>query len=523
MGSRYRLQNTYYTYKVIEEVLGPDVVEKLKQLKQLTDGKKSNILSLRQYVEETGPTTQCNNVIGRVTTYNGKNLIVNGKIGCTVCYICGLPLLDRKLKTTGMTPECEHKLPIVAGAIYLELYSTKKKTKIITDDQYNHRIKLMYGWAHDVCNKEKSDIFPYVLVRKEPVGGGGGGAPAAAPLSVTAPVASRAPPASIAAQPPVAPPSIAAQPPVAPPSIAAPPPVARASIAAPPPVTRASIAAPPPTNSLMDGGARKQGHHPFKQHKQGHNRSRKRGFKVLNKTRKNLGPNKPGMNKPLLKPPHEVKRKGKGIIQVPYDINKDINLSNLKILIKNKVVLNSTPHYYGDVLILNKDIIINLLKNIWNTKRENSSYFKKTLVNIYETETEFIEYRYNYLANIFNEISSFVNKTTTSNNISATYLLMLAGMTEFLTCRPDLARDVGLPYIDMATIKENGVDIAKSAVAKTMEGMINEENMEGILNEDVTEIKKATKILESLRVPMRKEIERATQILHSIRNPVRQP
>ena len=56
-----------------------------------------------------------------------------------------------------------------------------------------------------------------------------------------------------------------------------------------------------------------------------------------------------------------------------------------------------------------------------------------------------------------------------------------------------------------------------------MEGMINEENMEGILNEDVTEIKKATKILESLRVPMRKEIERATQILHSIRNPVRQP
>ena len=515
MGSRYRLQNTYYTYKVIEEVLGPDVVEKLKQLKQLTDGKKSDILSLRQYVEETGPTTQCNNVIGRVTTYNGKNLIVNGKIGCTVCYICGLPLLDRKLKTTGMTPECEHKLPIVAGAIYLELYSTKKKTKIITDDQYNHRIKLMYGWAHDVCNKEKSDIFPYVLVRKEPVGGGGG-APAAAPLSVTAPVASRAPLASIAAPPPVAPPSIAAPPPAAPPSIAAQPPVARAS-----------IAAPPPTNSLMDGGARKQGHHPFKQghhpFKQGHNRSRKRGFKVVNKTRKNLGPNKPGMNKPLLKPPHEVKRKGKGIIQVPYDINKDINLSNLKILIKNKVVLNSTPHYYGDVLILNKDIIINLLKNIWNTKRENSSYFKKTLVNIYETETEFIEYRYNYLANIFNEISSFVNKTTTSNNISATYLLMLAGMTEFLTCRPDLARDVGLPYIDMATIKEKGVDIAKSAVAKTMEGMINEENMEGILNEDVTEIKKATKILESLRVPMRKEIERATQILHSIRNPVRQP
>jgi hypothetical protein len=83
-------------------------------------------------------TTQCNNVIGRSTPE-------------TECWICGLKIDD----IPGMKPECEHILPVAQAVIYLSLYSSKKPPKT---DAERMVLQMEYGWAHTVCNQDKSDI-----------------------------------------------------------------------------------------------------------------------------------------------------------------------------------------------------------------------------------------------------------------------------------------------------------------------------------------------------------------------------
>jgi len=108
-------------------LFGEDAVQEVKKK-----------MDVREIWNISTNTTQCNNVIG-------KN---NAE---TECWICGLKIDDTQ---PGMKPECEHILPIAQAVIYLSLYSSKKQTtpaeKMV--------LQMEYGWAHTVCNQDKSDI-----------------------------------------------------------------------------------------------------------------------------------------------------------------------------------------------------------------------------------------------------------------------------------------------------------------------------------------------------------------------------
>ena len=83
-------------------------------------------------------TTQCNNVIGKSNAE-------------TECWICGLKIAQ----LPGMTPECEHILPVAQAVIYLSLYSSKKPNSTNAEKKV---LEMEYGWAHSICNQDKSDI-----------------------------------------------------------------------------------------------------------------------------------------------------------------------------------------------------------------------------------------------------------------------------------------------------------------------------------------------------------------------------
>lgn len=102
----------------------------------------SNV-NVRSLYEISSPTTQCENILGKFK---------NG----TVCYICGLPIIQQKTKgVDGRNPECEHILPIAQAVIFLNLYSAKVKTNTLL---YRPDVlHLEYGWSHRTCNQVKSD------------------------------------------------------------------------------------------------------------------------------------------------------------------------------------------------------------------------------------------------------------------------------------------------------------------------------------------------------------------------------
>jgi len=84
--------------------------------------------------------TQCNNVIGEVV------------YGTSSCWICGEVIEQRE----GLEAECEHILPVAQAVIFLSLYSAKKKKNYT--EGFEKLLSLEYGWAHTVCNQEKTDI-----------------------------------------------------------------------------------------------------------------------------------------------------------------------------------------------------------------------------------------------------------------------------------------------------------------------------------------------------------------------------
>jgi hypothetical protein len=62
----------------------------------------------------------------------------------------------------GMAPQCEHILPIAQAATYLKLYNKDMKKAAVGDKW----LKGEYGWAHTVCNQEKSDTCPLIVDRE---------------------------------------------------------------------------------------------------------------------------------------------------------------------------------------------------------------------------------------------------------------------------------------------------------------------------------------------------------------------
>jgi hypothetical protein len=98
----------------------------------------------RDIWELTSPTIQCARTVGPVTPE-------------TLCWICG----TRITQELGMAPQCEHILPIAQAATYLKLYNTEMKEAAVGDKW----LMGEYGWAHTVCNQEKSDTCPLVVDR----------------------------------------------------------------------------------------------------------------------------------------------------------------------------------------------------------------------------------------------------------------------------------------------------------------------------------------------------------------------
>ena len=113
-------------------------------------------VNIRSLYEISSPTTQCENVIGKFK---------NG----TVCYICGLPIIQQKSKDIdGRNPECEHLLPIAQAVIFLNLYGAKvKKNTLFYRPDILH---LEYGWSHRTCNQVKSDNSYIDYDHRKPVG-----------------------------------------------------------------------------------------------------------------------------------------------------------------------------------------------------------------------------------------------------------------------------------------------------------------------------------------------------------------
>jgi len=112
--------------KYAKILFGEEVVNELKVRK----------LRVRDIWELTTPTIQCNNTIGIVTPE-------------TRCWICDELITEAR----GMTADCEHILPVAQAAIWLRLYSPGIETA-----RDRGAAALEYGWAHAVCNQEKSDI-----------------------------------------------------------------------------------------------------------------------------------------------------------------------------------------------------------------------------------------------------------------------------------------------------------------------------------------------------------------------------
>lgn len=99
--------------------------------------------SLRDVVEKSTPTTQCNNVIDPPKD----------------CWICGGPITEE----ANFTPECEHIFPIAQALVFTGLYEHNLFERLsdnIGGDlsrAYIEGLKLEYKWAHRICNQVKND------------------------------------------------------------------------------------------------------------------------------------------------------------------------------------------------------------------------------------------------------------------------------------------------------------------------------------------------------------------------------
>ena len=111
-----------------------------------TEFPENKFITARDWWEPSNPTTQCGNVIGK---WNNN----------TLCYICGLKLIDDNVKE--FPPECEHILPVYQGALLLELYKAAVDKKNISPEH-----NLEYAWSHRCCNQIKSDTSFLTTKRK---------------------------------------------------------------------------------------------------------------------------------------------------------------------------------------------------------------------------------------------------------------------------------------------------------------------------------------------------------------------
>lgn len=87
------------------------------------------------------------------------------------CYLCGFSLLPRGPRGIGndtndpFYPECEHVLPYIYGALYLNLVTSKKEFDNLPL-QLQQLSRIEYKWSHKCCNQLKSQA-PFVKYTNE--------------------------------------------------------------------------------------------------------------------------------------------------------------------------------------------------------------------------------------------------------------------------------------------------------------------------------------------------------------------
>jgi hypothetical protein len=101
------------------------------------------IKTVRNFLETSSPTTQCNNVVGKLVP------------GRTPCWICGKTIQQNQ------TGACEHVLPAIQAFLLMDLYSPERaKGYTNPQEEYIPWLKYEYGWAHhEPCNSLKTNIL----------------------------------------------------------------------------------------------------------------------------------------------------------------------------------------------------------------------------------------------------------------------------------------------------------------------------------------------------------------------------
>ena len=118
----------------------------------------NNINNNRNMFTTLADTAQCTTAIGPE------------QFGDT-CYLCGFPLLPRGPRGIGnntsdpLYPECDHVLPYIYGALYLNLVTSKREFDILP--LYLQQLsRIEYKWSHKCCNQLKSQA-PFVKYTNE--------------------------------------------------------------------------------------------------------------------------------------------------------------------------------------------------------------------------------------------------------------------------------------------------------------------------------------------------------------------
>jgi len=117
---------------MLKQILGEETVKCLQR----------NNRTLRDFLELSTPTTQCQNTIG---TYDN-------------CWICG-----GGISSGNFGPECEHVFPIAQALVFTGLYEHKLFEQISDNENlsdaaaYISGLKKEYKWAHKICNQVKND------------------------------------------------------------------------------------------------------------------------------------------------------------------------------------------------------------------------------------------------------------------------------------------------------------------------------------------------------------------------------
>ena len=122
----------------------------------------------RQIWELTNPQQQCANVVGEFKDIPEKDIRKN-------CYICGFEIVDTNNPRAGLSPECEHILPIIQAMFFLDLYRPNDK-KLCNQGVLNpveckeitETLKEEYGWSHRTCNQIKSDLYTFLQTKVDP-------------------------------------------------------------------------------------------------------------------------------------------------------------------------------------------------------------------------------------------------------------------------------------------------------------------------------------------------------------------